>query len=256
MVNVGFNSGFQQQLFVSFPVSSSPSLPNHKVSADLIEQLNDIIMAQYDMSLYERRIFIKVIELMPLELPEFNGKRVMEEIIIDAREIIEANGLKGESAYMELKKATASLIKHVCKISESDGLLQVALLSSAKYLKGKGQIILKFDSNLHPYLLKLKNQFSTFQLEKLINFKSYYSQCLYELLKKVQKPNGTFVISVEQLRNILKIEETEYKRYYDLKRYVIQQAQKELTEHDVSFLFNERKQGKKVIAIQFVFRNS
>ena len=72
MVNVGFNSGFQQQLFVLFPASSSPSIPTHKVSADLIEQLNDIIMAQYDMSLYERRIFIKVIELMPLELPEFN----------------------------------------------------------------------------------------------------------------------------------------------------------------------------------------
>ena len=37
---------------------------------------------------------------------------------------------------------------------------------------------------------------------------------------------------------------------------MVQQAQKELTQHDVSFHFNERKQGKKVIAIQFVFKNS
>lgn len=246
--------GIQQQLF-TLQTTPTSNLPTYKISTDVIEQLNDIIMAQYDMSLYERRIFIKIIELIPNELAEFNGQKIMDEISLDAREIIETNGLKGESAYTELKKATASLIKHVCKIAETDGLLQVSLLSSAKYLKGQGKIVLKLDSNLHPYLLKLKNQFSSFQLEKLINFKSYYSQCIYELLKKVYQPNGTFSISVEQLRNILKIETTEYKRYYDLKRYVIQQAQKELSFYDVSFHFNERKQGKKVIAIQFVFKN-
>lgn len=254
MTNSGYNLGMQQQLFIT-PATPTSTQTNHKISADTIEQLNDIIMAQYDMSLYERRIFIKIIELLPYELEEFKGQKIMEEFCIDAREIIESNGLKGESAYVELKKATTSLIKHVCKIAETDGLLQVSLLSSAKYIKGKGQIILKLDSKLHPYLLKLKNQFSTFQLEKLINFKSYYSQCIYELLKKVYKPQGTFTVSVEQLRNILKIEETEYKRYYDLKRYVIQQAQKELSTYDVSFHFTERKQGKKVMAIQFIFKS-
>lgn len=253
MINSTYNLGIQQQLFIAPPTPVSTQT-NNKISADVIEQLNDIIMAQYDMSLYERRIFIKIIELLPSELEEFRGQKIMEEFCIDAREIIESNGLKGESAYTELKKATASLIKHVCKIAETDGLLQISLLSSAKYLKGRGQIILKLDSKLHPYLLKLKNQFSTFQLEKLINFKSYYSQCLYELLNKVYKPQGAFSISIEQLRSILKIEDTEYKRYYDLKRYVIQQAQKELSEYNVAFHFVEKKYGKKVIAIQFVFK--
>lgn len=255
MTNSGYNTGIQQQLFIA-PQAQATIQTSHKISADIIEQLNDIIMAQYDMSLYERRIFIKIIELLPAELEEFKGQKIMPELCIDAREIIESNGLKGESAYTELKKATASLIKHVCKIAESDGLLQVSLLSSAKYQKGQGQIILNLDSKLHPYLLRLKNQFSTFQLEKLINFKSYYSQCIYELLKKVYKPNGTFSISIEQLRSILKIEEQEYKRYYDLKRYVIQQAQKELSAYDVAFHFTERKQAKKVMAIQIIFKNA
>jgi plasmid replication initiation protein len=246
------NAGFQQQLFDNQSPTNVPKIIN-PISSETIEHLNDIIMAQYDMSLYERRIFIKVIEQIPVDLIEINGVKILDDIIIDARQIIESNGLKGESAYMELQKATSNLIKHVCKISEKDGLLQVALLSSAKYIKGKGIIRLKFDTNLHPYLVKLKNQFNTFHLEKLIHFRSFYSQCMYELLKKVTKTSGTYTISLESLRTILRIEETEYERYYDFKRYVIQQAQKELAGHEVAFSFNEKKQGKKVVAIQFVF---
>ncbi|AFK05681.1 initiator RepB protein (plasmid) [Emticicia oligotrophica DSM 17448] len=244
--------GQQQQLFGAESTAINTSVSN-PISSETIEHLNEIIMAQYEMSLYERRIFIKVIEQIPTDLIEINGVKVLDEIIIDAREIITSNGLKGESAYMELQKATSNLIKHVCKISEKDGLLQVALLSSAKYLKGKGLIKLKFDSNLHPYLVKLKNQFNTFHLEKLIHFKSFYSQCLYELFKKVPKVNGTYTASIDFLRSILRIGETEYARYYDFKRYVIQQAQKELLGHEVAFHFKEKKQGKKVIAIQFIF---
>ncbi|WP_305952309.1 replication initiation protein [Emticicia oligotrophica] len=250
MTNFAINQGYQQQLFVQ-PVVAVPS---NEISADIIEQLNDLIMAQYDMSLFERRIFIAIIEQISDDLLEVGHMKVVPEILLDARQIIAASGLKGESAFQELQKATINLIKHVCKITEADGLLQVSLLSSAKYMKGKGQIKLQIDSNLHQYLLKLKRQFSIYSLEKLILFKSYYSQCLYELFRKMPKSNGTLTLSVEQLRKILRVGETEYERYYDFKRYIIQQAQKEFAIHDTSFDFKEKKQGKKVIALQFIFR--
>lgn len=252
MTSFALNQGYQQQLFAQ-PIVSVASVDN-EISADVIEQLNDLIMAQYEMSLFERRIFIAIIEQISYNLLEVGGMKVVPEIILDARQIITNSGLKGESAFVELQKATINLIKHVCKITEADGLLQVSLLSSAKYLKGKGQIKLRIDANLHQYLLKLKNQFSIYNLEKLILFKSYYSQCLYELFRKLPKPNGTLTISVEQLRNILRIGESEYQRYFDFKRYIIQQAQKELAIHATSFDFKEKKQGKKVIALQFIFK--
>ena len=188
MTIIASNHGFQQQIFTA----PAANLEN-QISADVIEQLNDLIMAQYEMSLFERRIFIAIIEQISETILELDGIKVMPEIILDARQIIADCGLKGESAFVELQKATINLIKHVCKINESDGLLQVSLLSSAKYLKGQGQIKLRIDSNLHQYLLKLKIQFSIYSLEKLILFKSYYSQCLYELFKKLPKPNGTLL---------------------------------------------------------------
>ncbi len=249
-----FASNQENQYHLFSPTIADTSNIATEISADVIEQLNDLIMAQYAMTLFERRIFIAIIEQIEMELVEVGEIKVVPEIIVDARQIIAASGLKGESAFMELQKATINLIKHVCKITETDGLLQVSLLSSAKYLKGKGQIKLRIDANLHQYLLKLKNQFSIYNLEKLISFKSYYSQCLYELFKKLPKYNGILTISISQLRKILKINETEYERYFDFKRYIIQQAQKELAIHDTSFEFREIKQGKKVIALQFLFK--
>lgn len=253
MTSVAHISGYQHQLFTPNQVAVSTTA--NEISADIIEQLNDLIMAQYEMTLFERRIFIAIIEQIGDNLLDLGGLKVVPEIILDARQVIMASGLKGESAFVELQKATINLIKHVCKITEPDGILQVSLLGSAKYMKGKGQIKLRIDANLHQYLLKLKHQFSIYSLEKLILFKSYYSQCLYELFRKLPKPNGTLTLSVEQLRKILRIGETEYGRYFDFKRYVIQQAQKELAIHDTSFDFKEKKQGKKVIALQFVFKN-
>ncbi len=91
------------------------------VAAEEIEQLHDLIMAQYEMSLYERRIFIKTIELLPDSVIDPQGIAVFEPIYIDAREIISDSNLKGKSAFLELQKATKSLIRHVCHIAEQDG---------------------------------------------------------------------------------------------------------------------------------------
>ncbi len=50
---------------------------------------------------------------------------------------------------------------------------------------------------------------------------------------------------------MLRIEEQEYERYYALKRFVIGQAQKELKGTPFEFTFKEKRQGRKVIGLQF-----
>jgi plasmid replication initiation protein len=179
------------------------------------------------------------------------GVALFEPLIIDAREIIADSNLKGESAFSELQKATMSMIQHVCRIAEKDGLLQTGLISSAKYLTGKGQIRIHIDPALHPYLLRVKKHFSGEQLQSLIKFKSYYSQCFYEWFSKSAKREKVIYISLYALRTMLRIEEQEYERYYDLKRFVIGQAGKELKGTPFEFTFKEKRSGRKVIGLQF-----
>lgn len=226
-------------------------VPAQNIGAEQIEELHDLIMAQYNMSLYERRIFIKVLELLPETIMHPDGIALFEPLILDAREIIADSNLKGESAFMELQKATMSMIQHVCRIAEKDGLLQTGLISSAKYLTGKGQIRIHIDPALHPYLIRVKKHFSGEQLQTLIKFRSYYSQCFYEWFSKSAQTTKIVYISLYALRTMLRIEETEYERYYDLKRFVIGQAQKELKGTHYEFTFMEKRTGRKVIGVQF-----
>ncbi len=61
--------------------------------------------------------------------------------------------------YNQLQEATEGMIGKVFRIEEHYGLLQVAMLSSAQYLRGKGKIELSIDPKLRPYLINIKNNF-------------------------------------------------------------------------------------------------
>jgi plasmid replication initiation protein len=211
----------------------------------LVVQSNKLINGRYEMSLVERRIFLKMVSMIKTTDKDF------QTIFIDARDIIKDMNLQGESAFSELKKATKRLIQHVCEILEPDGLLQIGLVSSAKYHKGKGLIELSFDPKLKPYLLQLKNNFTMYGLKQALQFKSLYSLRIYELLKQFSS-TGYRIILLSDLRQALNIKD-EYKLYADFKRFVLMQAHKELKDSDIPFEFEEIKTGKKVTKIKFTF---
>ncbi len=247
----------QIQLFNDTAPAVSPSKPVEEINSTQIKHFNDLIIAQHEMNLYERRIFIKLLENLPQAFTvEQSSAIAIESIWIDAREIIEGSGLLGQSAFSELKKATAELIKHICKIEDERRFLQISLLSSAEYHKGQGKIEVRIDPKLLPYLRKLKADFDAHQLSELMQFQSRYSQCLYELLKRESKYRTIIYIDLPHFRHLLGIE-TIYERYNDVKRKVIQQAQKDLLPYpDVSFTFKEKKIRGKVMGLFFYLKQN
>ncbi|WP_394993789.1 hypothetical protein [Emticicia sp.] len=56
---------------------------------------------------------------------------------------------------------------------------------------------------------------------------------------------------MEQLCGILRIGEREFERFFDFKRYILQQAQKEQAIYDSGFEFKEKKQGKRLLLYSF-----
>ena len=148
-------------------------------------------------------------------------------------------------------------MKKVFEIQEGNSLLQVAWLSSARYEKGSGMVTLKFSPDLKPYMLQLKEKFTQYQLSNILTMKSKYSPRIYEILKCNEfKKQGYIEISVEELRKILKAENI-YPKYNDLKRKIIEHAQKELKKlTDIYFDFEELKTGRKVTSLKFYIHSN
>jgi plasmid replication initiation protein len=211
----------------------------------VVVQSNKLINGRYEMSLLERRIFLKMVSMIKTSDKDF------QDFFINAKDIISDAALEGNSLYLELRKATKRLLQHVCEIDEETKLIQVSLLSTAIYHKGKGIIQLRFDPSLKPYLLELKNNFTIYGLQQALKLKSFYSLRIYELLKQFSS-TGYRIISLEDLRFALGIR-NEYTKYADFKKRIIVQARKELANTDMSFEFHEMKTGKKITSIKFTF---
>jgi plasmid replication initiation protein len=222
-----------------------------QIHNDLIVKSNKLVEASYKLTAGEQKIIYKLTSIINKNDDDF------KEYSFKISEFIKLLGIKDQSKYTEIPKITKGLMKKVFTIHDEKGELQISWLSSVRYLKGTGEVILKFDSNLKPLLLELKKEFTKFNIKNVIRFKSFYSMRIYELLKQYSNI-GERIFELNDLRYILGIEPEEYKLYSDFKRYVIKQAQKEINSNktDMSFEFEEIKTGRKVTSIKFIIKSN
>jgi plasmid replication initiation protein len=113
-----------------------------------------------------------------------------------------------------------------------------------------GNISCSFDSRLKAYLIGITNRFSKGSLSSLLPMRSKYSKELYMLLT-YEAYRGFFDVEVEPLMNKLKVPKS-ILLYKNFKTKVLLQAQKDLAKFsDITFTFEEIKQGRKVHRLKF-----
>lgn len=111
---------------------------------------------------------------------------------------------------------------------------------------------LKFAPELKPYLLGLKEFFTSYKLENAIRLTGKYSFRLYEVFK-CNEFKKTLEFKLSDLTEILVLGKSY--RYFDIKRQILETAKRELTEKtDIIFDYEEIKCRKKVVALKFHIR--
>ena len=213
----------------------------------LVTKSNYFIMnSSYDLSLEEQKLILTLASMVQPEDEEF------KPYIFRISDFMELLGVNTKTKYTEIPKITKELMKKVFEIEEGNKLIQTAWLSSATYEKGTGFVELEFSPKLKPYMLKLSSMFTQYKLANILSMKSKYSPRIYEFLKCNEfKKQGYIDIEIDDLRRLLKVENI-YPRYYDFKRFILEAPQKELKKlTDISFNFEEKRVGRKVISIRF-----
>lgn len=117
---------------------------------DVVIQSNPLIGAHYDLPLAEQQLILTIIARIQPDDEDFKPYR------ISIRELSEFIGIDKNSAYLECKKITESLLSRVLEIAEPGRLVQARWISTAQYIKGSGMVTLYFAPMLKPYLLTLK----------------------------------------------------------------------------------------------------
>ncbi len=217
-----------------------------------IVKSNKLVEAKYKLTLNEQRLILLMVSMIRPEDNDFKNIRIR---IQDLKEILD---LQRKDLYEEMPEITKRLMSRILEIEdlEKNKLLQISWISSAEYFFGEGVVELSFDPKLKPYLLKLKEAFTIYNLHSVLRLRSSYAIRFYELLKQYEKI-GQRKFSITELKEILGIGKKEYKLYGHFKSRVIIPASKELKEKtDIYFEFEEVKKGRKVVEIIFYIRKN
>jgi len=218
----------------------------------LVTQSNKLIDARHDVPLTarEQKIVLTMVSMIQPSDEDFKKYQ------ISIKDFSAMLGLTGHVKYEEIKEIAQRLQRKSVFIAEEDGFVVTNWVASQRYKKGEGIIELAFSPELKPYLLQLKNQYTSYKLSNILSLKSTYSIRLYELSKKWQHL-GKWTCPVEDLKVYLGATKSTFDRYNLFKVRVLELAINELNEKtDVNLSFIEKRKGRKVDKIEFEIRHS
>ena len=214
-----------------------------------VKKSNYLNQASYKLSVVEQ----KVIALLAAQIKETDTDFQPYCLNIKKFQSLAGNKSMNYTYIEDISKSLQDKEVNVTYTNDSGDKvhLKTRWLASSKYVEGSGVVELRFDPNLKPFLLMLKNRFTMYKLENIIKLTSQFSIRIYELLKQYEN-TGTRIIAVDELRDLIGIDRNKYKLYADFKKRIIAISQKELKEKsDISFEFDEIKEGHSVKKLLF-----
>jgi plasmid replication initiation protein len=216
----------------------------------LVTKANTLITSNYDLSLEEQRVILTLASTVQPNDEDF------KPYTFKIKDFMELLGVEAKSKYSVIPKVTKELMQKVLEIKQDNKIIQVAWLSSAVYEKGSGTVELEFSPRLKPFMLGLKEFYTSYRLKNVLELKGKYSIRMYEILKS-NEFKKVAEIKVDELRKILKADTGSYLVYQNFRNRIILQAQKELNEKtDISFDFEEIKTGRKVTDLKFYIKSN
>ena len=212
-----------------------------------VTKSNRLVEARYRLSVQEKRLILLYISMLS---PNHED---LPTVTLRVKDIVDAIGVRGNAYMDELKKIIRRLRSRIVEIPKPDGgFIITGWVHEAEYYPSRGEIVLRLSASMKKELLKLRKAYTRYRLSEILKLRSFYSIRIYELLKQYENV-GRRTFTLEDLKEILKIERGEYVRYGHFKSRVILPAYRELKEKtDIYFEFNEIKQCRKVVAIEFV----
>lgn len=165
-----------------------------------------------------------------------------------------------ENAYRDLSTAAQGLMRKVITTTEGLNVIESSLMAQAVYTKTEGTITCTFNPLIVHHLIGMKAKFSSYPLNKVINFSSSYTWRLYELLVSWAQPKnntggvfcGWFDVDVDELRKMLGVP-TSYNQGR-FKKSVLEHVTNELLHKaEIRLQLTPKKTGRKITSYSIKF---
>lgn len=227
-----------------------------KNNAPSITKANALIQSSYALSLDEQRLVLLGISKINPMSDIFDAKK--QTVTVTVEEFTQTFKTNGKSAYQQLRSAMERLWgREISIVDETTGKVETYrwIPKKVSYPVGEGKVSFRFDHEILPYLVNLREKFRSYQLNQIAEVRSVYTIRIYELLNQYLD-TGWRIESVDGLRKMLKVED-KYPNYAHLRRWVLEPAKKEMEKKtNIAFEYEPIKSGRKVVNIRFNIREA
>ena len=226
--------------------------------------LNEVFMVETDkrLVLNEQKVYLAVMsQIQPDDLD-------FQTYSLTVPDLVGLTGISQKHLYSEIMGICKNLVSSVITIKEPsnpEGFLVTTWFAHARYSPIRGHVEFSFSPVLKPYLINLKQQFTSYHLKQVINLQSVHSLRLYELLRqylplkmvKGGNKESRRYMKVSELKGFLGLGDGKYKNFTDFRRRILDVGKKELEEKtDIKFDYTTERKGRFIDRIVFTIKDN
>ena len=209
---------------------------------------NDLIQkSRFNLSLQQQKIVLYLISQITAYDEEFK----LYEFSIP--EFCRICGISETGNYTDLKAAIKEIADKSLWITIENEETLLRWIEKPYINKQDGIIKIRLDNDMKPFLLQLKENFTSYELIWTLHFKSKYTIRLYELVKSIHfhdLEEYTRVYKLEELKRVLGAEK--YNRWIHFKQRVLEPSIDEINRYsDKNVVWEPLKKGKAIEKISF-----
>ena len=230
-----------------------------------VERRNELMLANHRLSFQAHRLFLYVLSMVKVDHDEkteyeFSVSKLADTIGIDRNHLYKSMvGVLDELAktivnvpvFDEKGKPTKDTFVRVGLIKNKQ---RIRMIDDGQQLLA-GAISVSIHKELLPYVLDLKERFTTTELKYVFLLSSSFAQRLYDLLKMRAFMGRPWKVPRQELRDLLVIEPGTFTLWGDFRRFVLERAQREICTHtDLAFDIEYLNVGRTVTDVVFRLR--
>lgn len=220
----------------------------------VVAKSNDLVNAVCRLSLLESQLLRFC---MAWSREHKKGFSTDTPLRLHVSDFAEKFGLGQGTAYQQAKEALEGLYKRDLTIYVTDAetgkeeVIRTRWLTRYSYIDGAGIITVIFSIDVIQHITRLEKAFTSYPLEDITQFSSFYAVKLYELLMQF-KDKGWRTISIEDLRLVFCIRPTQYKFVAEFKRNTVDVAVAQINElTNWKVRYEQNKHGRNIVSLTF-----
>lgn len=225
---------------------------------ELIVKDNTLINASYNLEVTEQRLM-----LLSIIRARETGQGISSnsKLEIHASDYATRFNVTREAAYDALKNAVYNLFerkfsfKEVHKDTNKEKTVKSRWVSRIAYIDELAVLEITFGPDVIPLITRLERHFTSYQLKQVAQLTSKYAIRLYEILIAWREVGKTPLISLEDFRHRLGLEDNEYQKMVNFKSRVLEPAIKQINAFtDITVKYEQFKSGRSISGFIFTFK--